>query len=103
MKYSKSLNQRLRGDFEFEEADRPLMVSGILLALEDDGFCSAYPTKQKPAEIANLLLTAIKERLERDKHRRYKERNDDSNVQLSQHQHQNNKLKQPKMEHQTLC
>jgi len=66
MKYPKSLNQRLRGDFEFEEADRPLMVSGILLALEDDGFCSAYPTKQKPSEIANLLLTAIKERLERD-------------------------------------
>ena len=66
MKYSKHLNNRLRSDFEFEEADRPLMVSSILLALEDGGFSSAYQTKQKPAEIANLLLTAIKERLDRD-------------------------------------
>jgi len=64
--YSKVLNQKLRDDFEFEETHRPLVVSGILLALEDDSFCSAYPQKRKPIEIANLLLTTIKERLERD-------------------------------------
>lgn len=66
MEYSKILNQKLRDDFEFEETHRPLIVSGILLALEDEGFCSAYPKKQKPIEIANLLLTTIKERLEHD-------------------------------------
>ena len=32
--YSKVMNQRLRDDFEFEETYRPLIVSGILLALE---------------------------------------------------------------------
>lgn len=66
MEYSPKLNQKLRDDFEFEENHRPLIVSGILLALEDNGFLSSYPTKQKPLEIANLIINTIKERLERD-------------------------------------
>jgi len=66
MEYSKVLNQHLRDDFEFEENHRPLIVSGILLALEDESFSSAYIKKQKPIEIADLLLTTIKERLEHD-------------------------------------
>jgi len=66
MEYSKVLNQKLRDDFEFEENLRPLVVSGILLALEDDSFRSAYPRKKKPLEIANFLITTIKERLEHD-------------------------------------
>lgn len=66
MKYSKTLNQQLRDDFEFEENHRPLIVSGILLALEDESFSSAYIKKQNPIEIADLLLTTIKERLEHD-------------------------------------
>ncbi len=65
-KYSQTLNQQLRDDFEFEETYRPLVVSGILLALEDEGFCSSYSTKKKPKEIAALLLNTIEERLERD-------------------------------------
>jgi len=66
MEYSQKLNQKLRDDFEFEENHRPLIVSGILLALEDEGFLSSYPKKQKPLEVANLIITTIKERLERD-------------------------------------
>ena len=66
MDYSKTLNQKLRDDFEFEETYRPLIVSAILLALEDKSFCSAYQKKQKPIEVANLLLTTVKERLEHD-------------------------------------
>lgn len=66
MAYSKMLNQHLRDDFEFEENHRPLIVSGILLALEDESFSSAYIKKQKPIEIADLPLTTIKERLEHD-------------------------------------
>jgi 16S rRNA G966 N2-methylase RsmD len=66
MEYSKILNKHLRDIFEFEENQRPLIVSAILLALEDESFRSAYPKKQKPLEIANLLITTIKERLERD-------------------------------------
>lgn len=66
MGFSKELNKMLRDSFEFEENQRALTVSGILLALEDDGFCSSYEKKQKPLEIADLLVTTIKERLERE-------------------------------------
>jgi len=66
IEYSKILNQKLRDDFEFEETYRPLIVSGILLSLEDKSFCSAYPKKQNPIDIAHLLITTIKERLEHD-------------------------------------
>ncbi len=66
MEYSPKLNQKLRDDFEFEENHRPLIVSGILLALEDESFISSYCKKQKPSEIADLIVTTIKERLEHD-------------------------------------
>ena len=66
MEYSRVLNQNLRDNFEIEDNLKPLMVSGILLALEDKGFCLAYPTKKKPLEIANLIIRTIKERLDRD-------------------------------------
>jgi len=66
MEYSRVLNQNLRDNFEFEDNLKPLMVSGILLSLEDAGFCLAYPTKKKPLEIADLIINTIKERLERD-------------------------------------
>lgn len=66
MEYSIELNQKLRDSFEFEENERPLFVSGILLALEDEGFALSYRTKEKPLEIAELIKTAVKERLDRD-------------------------------------
>jgi type I restriction enzyme M protein len=66
MKYSSELNQNLRDNFEFEENLRPLIVSGILLALEDEGFLLSYRKKQTPLELAELIITTIKERLERD-------------------------------------
>jgi len=66
MEYSRVLNQNLRDNFEFEDNLKPLIVSGILLALEDKGFCLAYPTKEKPLEIADLIINTVKERLDRD-------------------------------------
>jgi hypothetical protein len=66
LEYSPILNQNLRDNFEFEETLRPLIVSGILLALEDDSFISSYHKKKNPIEIANLIITTIKERLEHD-------------------------------------
>jgi hypothetical protein len=66
MEYSRVLNQNLRDNFEFEDNFKPLIVSSILLALEDKGFCLAYPTKKKPLEIADLIINTIKERLDRD-------------------------------------
>ncbi|MGH7141690.1 MAG: N-6 DNA methylase [Minisyncoccia bacterium] len=66
LKYSQTLNQHLRDDFEFEENHRPLVVSGILLALEDPSFRASYEQKARPIDIADLLITTIKERLEQD-------------------------------------
>jgi len=66
MEYSSRLNDNLRDNFEFEENSRPLIVSGILLALEDEGFLASYKKKQTPLEVANLVITTVKERLERD-------------------------------------
>ena len=66
MEYSIILNQNLRDNFEFEENLRPLIVSGILLSLEDEGFATSYQKKKTPLEIAELIITTIKERLERD-------------------------------------
>ena len=66
MEYSRVLNQNLRDNFEFEDNLKPLIVSGILLALEDNGFCLGYPTKKNPLEIADLIINTIKERLDRD-------------------------------------
>ena len=66
MEYSPLLNKNLRDNFEFEENLRPLIVSGILLALEDEGFIISYQKKKTPLEIADLIITTIKERLERD-------------------------------------
>ena len=66
LKYSRVLNNRLRDDFEFEETLRPLVVSGILLALEDEGFCKSYGKKRTAREVAKLIITTITERLERD-------------------------------------
>ena len=66
MEYSITLNQNLRDNFDFQEGERPLIVSGILLALEDESFVASYKKKETQLEIADLITTAIKERLERD-------------------------------------
>lgn len=66
MDYSAKLNDNLRDSFDFEENTRPLIVSGILLALEDEAFVASYSKKRTPLELANLIITTIKERLERD-------------------------------------
>lgn len=66
MEYAPKLNTNLRDNFDFEETLRPLVVSGILLALEDDGFLASYRKKKTPLDLANLIITTFKERLQRD-------------------------------------
>lgn len=66
MEYSIELNTNLRDNFEFEDNLKPLIVSSILLALEDEGFIASYKKKQTPLELAELIITTVKNRLERD-------------------------------------
>jgi len=53
--FTKELNQQLHG-LKIKEADRSLLISAILTALEEDGFLNSYRKINKPT----LLLTNIK-------------------------------------------
>lgn len=59
IQYSKELNNYLRDDFELEEGQRPLLVSGILIALEDKAFESSYMKEKKAIDLAESLTNTI--------------------------------------------
>ena len=59
IQYSRELNNYLRDDFELEEGQRPLLVSGILIALEDRAFESSYMKEKKAIDLAESLTTTI--------------------------------------------
>ena len=64
IKYSRELNDKLRDDFELEEGQRPLLVSGILIALEDSAFRSSYSKETKAIDLAKSLTKTIEKILE---------------------------------------
>ena len=64
IKYSRDLNDKLRDDFELEEGQRPLLVSGILIALEDSAFRSSYSKETKAIDLAKSLTKTIEKILE---------------------------------------
>lgn len=59
IQYSRELNNYLRDDFELEEGQRPLLVSGILIALEDKAFESSYMKERKAIDLAESLTNTI--------------------------------------------
>ena len=64
IKYSKELNNKLRDDFELEEGQRPLLVSGILIALEDKAFTASYVKEKRAKDLAKSLTDTIEKILE---------------------------------------
>lgn len=64
IRYSKELNNKLRDDFELEEGQRPLLVSGILIALEDKAFVSSYLKERRAIDLAKSLTKTIEKILE---------------------------------------
>ena len=77
--YSKDLNNKLRDDFELEEGQRPLLVSGILIALENRSFRTSYTTESTAKHLALSLSNTIKKVLEQHNVERNK-RDDMTNV-----------------------
>lgn len=67
MKYSRELNNYLREELKVSEKDRALLVSGILLALDDSGFRKAYPEQESSEFLAEYLLETIEKRLKKEK------------------------------------
>jgi type I restriction-modification system DNA methylase subunit len=64
MKYSKKLHNDLRDFAKLSEPEKPLLISAILIALNDDSFISSYRKKSKSSDLAKLLISTIKENLE---------------------------------------
>ncbi len=61
MKYSKKLYNDLRDNVKLSEPEKPLLISGILIALTDDSFRASYSKKKTSKSLATLLVTTIKE------------------------------------------
>lgn len=64
IRYSKELNNKLRDDFELEEGQRPLLVSGMLIALEDKAFATSYFEEKRAIDLAKSLTKTVEKILE---------------------------------------
>lgn len=63
MKYSRKLHNYLRDVLQLAEKEKPLLVSAILIALEDDSFLASYSKKKNARELAELLYRTVKDAL----------------------------------------
>lgn len=63
MKYSRKLHNDLRDVLQLAEKEKPLLVSAILIALEDESFLSSYPKKKNMNELARHLCQTVKDSL----------------------------------------
>ena len=56
--FSRELNEELH-HFKIPEKDRALLISGILIALDDKAFCRAYKEYEKPKDLADFLVNTV--------------------------------------------
>lgn len=61
--YTKKLNDKLHV-LKIPESQRALLISSILIALEDKAFRASYPQKTTPKSVAQLLARTVSEKLE---------------------------------------
>lgn len=64
MKFSKTLHNYMRDYAKLAENEKPLLVSAILLALEDEAFQDSYKKNSTDFKLANKLYEAVKAILE---------------------------------------
>ncbi|MBU0460285.1 MAG: SAM-dependent methyltransferase, partial [Nanoarchaeota archaeon] len=62
LKYSKVLNDFLHSK-KVKESDRSLLISGVLIALEDESFKVSYLKQSNPKSLAENLVNTIKQQL----------------------------------------
>lgn len=61
--FTKTLNEKLHG-YKILESQRSLLISCILIALEDEIFQSSYRKKTTPKNLADFLVQTVSEKLE---------------------------------------
>ncbi len=64
MQYAKKLHDQMRDEVKLKEAEKPLLVAALLLALDNDDFVREMITIQNPKKLANRILESIQESLE---------------------------------------
>jgi 16S rRNA G966 N2-methylase RsmD len=62
LKYSKELNDFLHSK-KVKESDRSLLISGILIALDDEQFKAGYEKQKNPKSLAENLVKTIEQQL----------------------------------------
>lgn len=63
LEFTKTLNEKLH-TYKILESQRSLLISCILIALEDDAFKTSYTKKTTPKSLADFLTKTVSEKLE---------------------------------------
>jgi type I restriction enzyme M protein len=63
LEFTKKLNEKLH-TYKILESQRSLLISCILIALEDDAFKTSYTKKTTPKNLADFLTKTVSEKLE---------------------------------------
>ena len=63
LEFTKKLNDKLHS-YKIPENQRALLISAILIALEDEAFKSSYTKKTSPKSLAEFLTKTVSEKLE---------------------------------------
>jgi len=63
LEFTKKLNDQLHS-YKIPENQRALLISAILIALEDDAFKTSYTKKTSPKSLADFLTKTVSEKLE---------------------------------------
>lgn len=63
MQYAKKLHDEMRDEAKLKEAEKPLLVGALLLALESGDFVNEYPSITNPKKLANRIIESIEDGL----------------------------------------
>ena len=61
--YAHKLHNGIRSKAKLKEAEKPLFVGGLLLALSEPNFKNEYPSISNPDRLASRIITAIEDKL----------------------------------------
>jgi len=63
LSYSKKLHDEMRDEAKLKEAEKPLLIAALLLAIDNEDFVREYVTITNPIKLAKRIIEAIKENL----------------------------------------